>query len=193
MGRCGWTRPRKSIRAGSVATALQGKNSRHEGRTQGWTWQGGAIVRSAKGGGGDGHDSDIGFSAMMKIMAQGRAQWINDKMKAKKGLCSWWLTIGSRPGKVQKGSDGAEGGRGVVESMVTMTWSWTACDHARGRPSLGQCCGRDERGCGHGKEARGRGRSTTCLHGDDPACPCLRGRWRGRGSSGVHGSTERRP
>jgi hypothetical protein len=35
--------------------------------------------------GGDGHDSDSGFSAAMKIMAQGRAQWISVKMKGKKG------------------------------------------------------------------------------------------------------------
>jgi hypothetical protein len=35
---------------------------------------------------GNGHDSDSGFSAMVKTMAQGRAQWISVKMKEKKGL-----------------------------------------------------------------------------------------------------------
>jgi hypothetical protein len=61
---------------------------------------------------------------------------------------------------------GVKGGRGVVESMVTMTWSWTTCGHARGRPSLGRCYGCDERGCDHVRVENGRRRACagTTLH-----------------------------
>jgi hypothetical protein len=75
--------------------------------------------------GGDGHDSDSGFSATMKIMAQGRAQWISVKMKGKKGPL---LMVAHRrqlttSGEVQKGCGGlstaGKGSGGVAAEQTT--------------------------------------------------------------------------